>query len=351
MGYGQLSDYWGNALKVLIVFKSPAVDSPDACHQGLGVTALNIALSLREQRTEADAFPVANGEYLWSKLNSGWADYTHVVLSAPFIDAPFLRKLFASFPNKRFALCYHSNLGFLSQDRFAGSSLPQFMDLEASSHNFTLASNSPELSRAMRMATGKAFLWLPNLYHLPSQVRRSRLPWKTGSVLHLGLFGAARALKNWLTAGVAAMIMARSLGCMTHLHVSSGRDEGSAATRECLDALLSLNLDVRLVPVPWLGHDDFLRYLYGMDLLLQPSFTETFNNVTADGCFCGVPSVVSEAIDWVPENWIAKADSAVEVASTGCALLRDKRAARNGWRALDAYNRDALRAWSDWLAA
>ncbi len=37
-------------MNVLIVFKNPAVDSPDACHQGLGVTALNIALSLREHR-------------------------------------------------------------------------------------------------------------------------------------------------------------------------------------------------------------------------------------------------------------------------------------------------------------
>lgn len=336
-------------MNVLIVFKNPAVDSPDACHQGLGVTALNIALSLREQRLSADAMPVANGEYLWQKLGSDWKDYTHVILSAPFIDAPFLRRLIFAYPQVQFALCYHSNLGFLSQDRFAGASLPAFMELEGSIHNFTLASNSPELSKAMRMATGRPFAWLPNLYHLPSQVKRSRTPWKQGAILHVGLFGAARALKNWLTAGVATMIMAQSLKSRIALHVSSGRDEGSAATRECLDALLTLTASVDLVTVPWLGHDDFLRYLYGMDLLLQPSFTETFNNVTADGCFCGVPSVVSEAIDWVPDNWIAKADSAVDVASVGCALLKDKKAPANGWKALDNYNRAAIEAWRGWL--
>jgi hypothetical protein len=32
-------------------------------------------------------------------------------------------------------------------------------------------------------------------------------------------------------------------------------------------------------------------------LLLQPSFTQSFNVVTADGVHQGVPSVVSDAID------------------------------------------------------
>ncbi len=337
-------------MKALILFKNPAVDSPGACHQGLGITALNIALSLREQRIEADALPVANGEYLWQKLSAEWAAYTHVVMCAPFIDAPFLKRLFAQYPGTQFSICYHSNLGFLSQDRFAGASLPLYMDLESSCRNFTVSANSQELVRAMQLATGRDFTWLPNLYHLPSQVRRSRPPWRPSQVLDVGLFGAARALKNWLTAGVATMIMARSLGTPIRLHVSSGRDEGSAATRANLDALLSLNRSVHLVQVPWLSHDDFVRYLYGIDLLLQPSFTETFNNVTADGCFCGVPSVVSDAIDWVPQNWIAKADSAVQIASAGCALLRDRKAAANGWKALDNYNRVAITAWREWLA-
>jgi hypothetical protein len=336
-------------MKVALVFKNPCVDSPGACHQGLGITALNIALSLREQRIAADPLAVPNGEYLWQKLASDWSDYTHVVLSAPFIDAPFLRRLFAAFPAQRFAVCYHSNLGFLSQDRFAGLSIPQLMTLEAESHNFTLASNSLELSRAMQLATGKPLAWLPNLYHLPAQVRRLRRHWAPGLPLRLGLFGAARALKNWLTAGVAAMIVANGLSAAVELHVSHGRDEGSAATRDCLSALLALNPRVTLIQVPWLDHDDFLRYLYGIDLMLQPSFTETFNNVTADGCFCGVPSVVSDAIDWVPRNWIAKADSAVAIAATACELLRDKQASRNGWRALDSYNTDALKAWTTWL--
>jgi glycosyltransferase involved in cell wall biosynthesis len=108
---------------------------------------------------------------------------------------------------------------------------------------------------------------------------------------------------------------------------------------------------VTLVPVPWLSHDDFVRYLYGMDLLLQPSFTETFNNVTADGCACGVPSVVSAAVGWVPQSWMAEPDSALAIANAGCALMRNRNAGLDGWKALDSYNRDARLAWTQWLMA
>lgn len=337
-------------MQALVLFKNPAVDSPGACHQGLGVTALNTAMALREQRIAADAFPISNGEYLWKQLAGPWTNYTHVVLEAPFIDAAFLTKLFNAYPSKKFTLIYHSNLGFLSQDAFAGASLPLYVDLESRCRNFTLAANSTELSAGISQATGAPFAYLPNLYHLPSQVSRSRSPWQPGHTLKIGLFGASRTLKNWLTAGAAAMILARRLWAGSELHVNSGRDEGAAATRANLKTLLGMDPDsIKLVEVPWLNHDDFLRYLYGMDLLLQPSFTETFNNVTADGCFCGVPSVVSEAIDWVPRKWIAKADSAVAVADVGMALLKDRKAAARGWKALNAYNTQALKAWGRWL--
>lgn len=338
-------------MKTILLFKNPALESVTACHQGLGITADSTALSLREQRLDATAYPVSNGEYVWSQLAGPWSDATHVVLEAPFVDAPFLGKLFAAFPNKRFTLVYHSNLGFLAQDGFAGASLPLYMALESQSKNFCVAANSQKLAEAMQAATGLPFTWLPNLYHLPAQTRREREPWRAGHVLNVGLFGASRVLKNWLTATVATMIMARTLGAPVRFHVSTGRDEGAAQSRQNLQAILGLNPAVTLVSVPWLSHDDFLRYLYGLDMLLQPSFTETFNNVTADGCACGVPSVVSPAVGWAPADWIAEPDSAVSIAKVGCALMRNRNAGLEGWKALDAHNQDARLAWTQWLMA
>ena len=336
------------ATNVLLAFKNPNAENPGACHAGLGVTATNAVMALREARTASDALPVANGEFLWAKLSTEWAGYSHVVLCAPFIDSPFLGKLVRAFPLKKFALVYHSNLGFLSVDRFAARSLPELLALEAECPNFKVATNSAELSAAITGASGKVFTLLPNLYHLPHTTRRLKTRWKAPMPLHVGLFGAARVLKNWLTAATAVMILQRQSGVSVSLHVNSGRDEGAQGTRSSLRDLLTLNPAVQLVEVPWMTVDDFRRYLYAMDLLLQPSFTETFNNVTADGAACGVPSVVSDAITWAPKEWMARADSAVDIAHVAMKVLRDKHAAEMGCRALDAHNIEALRLWQPW---
>jgi hypothetical protein len=339
-------------MNVLFAYKHPQADNPAACHVGMGVTAMNTAMALREDRLPADARPVANGEYLWAKLNapSDWPAYTHVVLCAPYLDAAFLGKLVNAFPMVQFALVYHSNLGFLAVDQFAARSLTEFMEIERRSRNFRVAANSAELAQAITGSTGRDFLYLPNVYHLPAVTRRLKGQWKPPMPLHVGLFGAARVLKNWLTAAAAVMILQREIGCLVHLHLNSGRDEGAEGARTGLMALLKLNLGVQVVDVPWLSADDFRRYLYGMDLLLQPSFTESFNNVTADGCSCGVPSVVSDSIAWAPDEWKAKADSATDIASVALRVLRDRNAGSKGQKALDEHNRQAMNEWRGWLA-
>ena len=60
-----------------------------------------------------------------------------------------------------------------------------------------------------------------------------------------------------------------------------------------------------------------------MDLLLQPSYTEGFNMVTADGIAQGVASVVSDAIAWAPKNWQAETDDAIDIANKAVGLLHD----------------------------
>jgi hypothetical protein len=86
-----------------------------------------------------------------------------------------------------------------------------------------------------------------------------------------------------------------------------------------------------------------------MNLMMQPSFTESFNGVTADGIAEGVPSVVSPAIDWVPKNWMANPDDAVEIAAVGKRLIRDRNAARDGYRALASHNAASVEAWRRYL--
>jgi hypothetical protein len=75
----------------------------------------------------------------------------------------------------------------------------------------------------------------------------------------------------------------------------------------------------------------------------------TFNNVTAEGAAADVPSVVSDAIGWAPRNWRTHVDGAMPIAAVGAALIRDRSAAEDGWRALDAHHNAAAKWWSDWL--
>ncbi len=75
----------------------------------------------------------------------------------------------------------------------------------------------------------------------------------------------------------------------------------------------------------------------------------SFNIVTADGIAEGVSSVVSEAIDWAPHDWVAHADDVGSIARTGRRLLYDPHAVTEGQKVLKDYVRHGVRAWKAFL--
>jgi hypothetical protein len=99
----------------------------------------------------------------------------------------------------------------------------------------------------------------------------------------------------------------------------------------------------------WQCWPKFRQSVAHMHLLLQPSYTESFNMVTADGVAEGVPSVVSEAIDWVPDHWKAMMDDVLDIARVGRYLLSDPYAPQEGLDALTSHNAEGLRAWQSFL--
>jgi hypothetical protein len=72
--------------------------------------------------------------------------------------------------------------------------------------------------------------------------------------------------------------------------------------------------------------------------------------VTADGVAEGVPSVVSHAIDWVPEHWKAMMDNVLDIARVGRYLLSDPYGPQEGLEALKAHNTDGIKAWKEFLS-
>ncbi len=223
------------------------------------------------------------------------------------------------------------------------------MELELGTQNIHLAGNSRRFCHWVRATFGAPCAYLPNLYSLDADAVWQRPPFTDGT-LRIGVFGATRPLKNLMSAAGAALEISQSLRVQLELWVSSGRTEaGGDAVLGAVQEMLRGLPHVRLVTNGWQPWPKFRKAVGFMHLLLQPSYTESFNMVTADGVAECVPSVVSNAIDWAPEHWKANVDDVLDIARVGRQLLYDPRAIHDGLRALREYVEDGLRSYEKYF--
>lgn len=316
-------------------------------HIGLGVTALNALKTFRREAINAALWPVTSVQDIRRLLEK--SKTTHVVISAPWIATNDLANLAADFPYVQIIVNCHSNLGFLQADPNAVRLLREGMELHMTMPNFHVAGNSYRLAEWVRATYGSDCLHLPNLYYL----ERERPPARryTGGTLRIGAFGATRALKNLTTSAGAALQIARTLQTDLEFWISAGRSEGAGPVLDSVRQMMNGLPHVRLVESGWQPWPQFRKTAAHMHLMLQPSYTESFNVVTADGIAEGVPSVVSDAIDWAPQDWKAPVDDVNAMAATGIRLLHSGSAARKGWNALSRHNEHAIQTWKRFLNA
>jgi hypothetical protein len=331
-------------MQVVLAYKNFAANRAIS-HIGLGVTALNTAKSLRDAGIGAEVWPIVSPSELRNGLRAKPA--THVVISAPWMPTQELALLCAEFKDTQFAVTCHSNLGFLQADPGAMRLVREGLDLRRTSWNFRMAANCARLSEWVTRAYGTPCALLPNLYHLESDP--APRPRYQGGTLRIGAFGATRALKNLLTSAGAALEIANARRANLEFWISSGRNEGAGPVVDAVRQMLNGLHHVKLVENSWQTWPQFRQTVRHMHLLLQPSYTESFNVVTADGVAEGVPSVVSDAIDWAPESWKAPVDDAHALARTGLKLLGSRWAARQGLAALKRHNKRSLNAWREFL--
>jgi len=336
-------------MNVVLAYKNLKAANPVLSHIGLGVTAHHGELSLRAAGIPAEVWPVVDGHHLWAML-AGRPGITHVVTLAPYLDTPFTERLVRHFPQVRFAVTCHSNVGFLQADRHAVKLVREGLALQQRVPNFAVAGNSVKFCEWVEQAYGARCAFLPNLYYLDRPDCPPRPLYREGT-LRLGIFGATRVQKNIMSAAAAALVIARQAPAEgAEIWVSSNREEGGQGVMASVKEMLSHIPRVRLIEAGWHGWREFRQLVSRMHLMLQPSYTESFNMVTADGVAEGVASVVSSAIDWVPKYWQACADTVLDIARVGRQLLRDPYAAADGYRALQQYNRAGIAAWRAHLA-
>ncbi len=333
-------------MSVVLAYKNFAANR-NISHIGLGVAAINTAKVLIENGIPTAVWPILNAEDLRSRLQARPAE--QVIISAPWIPSVELQSLANQFPETQFSVNCHSNVGFLQADRNGVKLVREMMELETGSANIHLAGNSRRFCEWIRFAFGAPCLYLPNLYYLNNEPVPPSRPFG-GGTLKVGVFGATRPLKNLMSAAAAALEISRSLRSQLELWVSAGRTEGGGevvlgAVKEMLSGLPGVNLVLN----GWQTWPQFRKTVGSMHLLLQPSYTESFNMVTADGVAEGVPSVVSSAIDWAPDDWKADVDDTLDIARVGRRLLFDHMAAADGRRALVSYVADGLNSYKQFF--
>jgi hypothetical protein len=142
--------------------------------------------------------------------------------------------------------------------------------------------------------------FLPNYYPTDFEPMDLDYNYAAKSTIEVGCFGAFRPLKNHLQQAAAAIKFARNTGQNLRFHINTRMDQGGAPPQRNVVALFAaLNSpQFQLVHHDWEDRETFLQTMSSMDILMQVSFSETFNIVAADAIYVGRPAVVSDEIDW-----------------------------------------------------
>lgn len=337
-------------LNVVIIYKDFRKFN-GVSHVGLGIAAKNNCKVLNEMGIRCRAVPVERAEDIARFIDQ---TVTHVVVQAIWVPVTLFAELTWQFPDTQFSATCHSNVGFLQAEPRAITLFKEYLNLERETVNFHAAGNSHRFCRTIEEAFTEPCTYLPNMYWLHHKHGESRRPWREiGGTLRIGIFGAPRVQKNMLSGIMASVEIASNMGAFTEIYISSGREDGgpqraNAIRQGCKNVVAGLP-NIKLIEAPWSNWTQFLKLVGHMNMLIQVSYSESFNIVTADGCAEGVPSVVSSAITWAPQSWMAEVDDSSDIARAGCQILNDPMSAIHGFKHLKRHNKQSEHAWLSYL--
>lgn len=319
-------------------------------HVGLNVAALTNARVLRQRGIHTTVFPVCNNVDVVDGILEYERDHkkplTHVIISAPWMSRYDLTNLVEFFPDIQFVVECHSNVGFLQADPNAMTIIRAVIALSNTHSNILLGGNSEPFVKWASEVYGTHVVLLPNLYPISPPAKKR---WDGFLPIRIGVFGAVRPQKNFMTAAAAAMLIQQNVQLPVELHMSTGGEGDGGSVSRAIDQMVAGIPSFTLIRHLWQPWEEFIQTVEKMDLMIQPSYTESFNMVTADGIVMGVPSVVSNAIRWAPNSWKADSDDVLDIARVGTKLLKSRFSVYRGMRALKKSNRYALKHWFRYL--
>ena len=278
---------------------------------------------------------------------------THVFIEGLWVVPEKFDILKKLHPNVEWVIRIHSELPFLAQEGIALEWINGYLKraISVSGNSLRINSAISNLAKVINpILSEKKIPLLPNYYPINDVINITKKNTNSSEV-HIGCFGAIRPLKNHLTQAFAAIEYAKRVNKKLYFHINSTRIEsgGNNILKNIRALFNSLNNQFQLVEHGWLSHNEFLNLIATMDILLQVSFSETFNIVTADAVSQAVPVVVSKEISWVQSP---KADptSVEEIEKTIHVIFNNRyNYAKRNIEGLKEYSNYAKNNWLNYL--
>lgn len=278
---------------------------------------------------------------------------THVILEAFWVRPGKIDDLRPRHPFVTWMVRDHSETPFLANEGMAFEWTAEYLKRDVE-----IACNAPRALVDMQALAGSygygnLVSYAPNYYPIHAPKKHDHLipkPAHADDTIRVGCFGAIRPLKNQVEQAIAALRYADQLGKKLEFHINSARSEqGGNPVLKNLRGVFANTPRASLVEHGWVEHDKFLHIISEMDVVMQVSFSETFNIVAADAVMRNVPVVVSREVPWIKPYAIADANSSTSMLHALLRVHQQPRKARLQWqmRDLTDYCQASKKVWWD----
>lgn len=316
------------------------------CVGSYGTTSLQLAsefiaryLTDNFNKVEGAAFTAVDGNSIDQIVTASDPDV--VIIEALWVTPAKLKELIDLHPRRRWIVRVHSKIEYLAQDGIAFEWLNDY-DKRA-----VIAFNSKKTAESFDsyfQSTGNArrVVHLPNIYY-PGIAEQPVKKVECTNTINVGVFGAARELKNNLNQIIAAINYANETGKVANIYVNTvGEDEIIKNITAISDRAKG---NFKIVPISWLSHVEFLNLVRSLDLGLQVSFSESYNIVSFDFIYMGVPVITSNLMDCTTKGAKTQPDEQSIRQAVGKVLRWHCIRGRRNKNKLHRINRKNSQAW------
>lgn len=314
---------------------------------GLVNSAQFIANFLNEEEIPSKVVMVIDSNFIDKEVHH--YKPTHVILQALWVPPYKLQQLAIKYPNIIWQTHIHSKIPFLAHEGMAIEWITEYYKLMNLCPNIQMSANSKECKQAMEISLNEEMTYLPNMYvpDYPAPQKEKH----GGNYLNIGCFGAIRPFKNQLIQAMSAMAFGDYIDRDVYFHINCDRPEQNGQNIiKNIKALFGSSDRHHLVECKWENHSNFLKVIAKMDICMQVSLSETYNIVTADSVYVGVPTVVSDEIQWMPNFTKTSIDDINKIVSTLAWNLKySKLISWTNKKYLNCDNKTAGKIWLKYL--